>query len=381
MESAPAEITLLPIMDLFCGCGGFSLGARYAGFKSVLSVDIDPILSSAYRLNFPKANVQNLDLSTTSGKELLEIAGVEKVVGVIGGPPCQGFSSMGRRDENDPRNELIGHYFKQIMDIRPKFFIMENVPGLLSGPMRSKLDKQLKIVSDVYKIVGPVIVSAARLGAATRRERVIVIGYLEDEFEPFNNADILEIHGVQADVESAIADVPSPVEAREGDFGWGKFDKRRKQSAYAKLARSLPPADIGSELAKARLRDGFVSGLHDTVHSPLVAARYAALAEFQKDTVSKATRLSWTGLCPTLRAGTGPERGSHQAVRPIHPSQARVITVREAARMQGFPDWFLFHTAKWHSFRMIGNSVSPYLSYGLLNFIRSRVKSRLHEAA
>lgn len=371
----------LPIIDLFCGCGGFSLGARYAGFNSVLSVDIDPILSSAYRLNFPTTNVQNLDLSKTTGTELLEAAGVKEVFGMIGGPPCQGFSSMGRRDENDPRNELIGHYFKQVMEVRPKFFVMENVPGLLSGPMRSKLDIQLKIVTGTYEIVGPVIVSAAKLGAATRRERVIVIGYLKEEFEAFNNADILSIQAELASVASAISDVPGPVTAVENDYGWAKFDRRRKQSSYAKFARALPPPDIGNETAKQRLSDGFVSGLHDTIHSAQVAARYAALRETEKDIVSKAVRLSWSGLCPTLRAGTGPERGSHQAVRPIHPAEGRVITVREAARMQGFPDWFLFHTTKWHSFRMIGNSVSPYLSYGLLNFIRSRIKRDFQLAA
>src|SRR3546814_16995927 len=90
--------------------------------------------------------------------------------------------------------------------------------------------------------------------------------------------------------------------------------------------------------------------------------RFIETAQGKVEPVSHYPKLAWSGQCPTLRAGTGAEKGSFQAMRPIHPTQPRVITVREGARLQGFPDWFMFHPTKWHSFRMIGNSVSPIVS-------------------
>jgi DNA (cytosine-5)-methyltransferase 1 len=93
-----------------------------------------------------------------------------------------------------------------------------------------------------------------------------------------------------------------------------------------------------------------------------VIHRFSKVNPGEIDKISRAPRLKLDGFCPTLRAGTGRDRGSYQAVRPIHPNQHRVITPREAARLQGFPDWFQFHETKWHSFRQIGNSVSPIVS-------------------
>jgi DNA (cytosine-5)-methyltransferase 1 len=369
------------IIDLFCGCGGFSLGAHLAGFHTVLAVDIDPILSSAYALNFPNSKLAHLDLAKTSGKELLEVSGQKKVFGIIGGPPCQGFSMMGKRDEDDPRNELIGHFFNQIKYIKPSFFVMENVPGLLSGTMRAKLERQLKTVSEEYTIVGPVIVNASGLGAATSRTRVIVIGYDPDEISDFSKEDILKLHSDSlVTVEDAIADLPAPIDC-EDDYGWAKYDGRRRVSDYALKARQAPSKGMGWDVAVTKLKEGYVSGLMNTIHSKSVQRRYASVPTGSADKKSKSYKLDWDGQCPTLRAGTGSDKGSYQAVRPLHPEYGRVITVREAARLQGFPDWYVFHPTKWHSFRMIGNSVSPHLSKKILSFIAKQTKSQLRKAA
>jgi DNA (cytosine-5)-methyltransferase 1 len=93
----------------------------------------------------------------------------------------------------------------------------------------------------------------------------------------------------------------------------------------------------------------------------------------KSDPVTKAYRLEWNGQCPTIRAGTGADKGAFQAVRPLHPGKGRVITVREGARLQGFPDWFVFHPTKWHSFRMIGNSVSPIVSKGIFKRLAAKI--------
>ena len=120
---------------------------------------------------------------------------------------------------------------------------------------------------------------------------------------------------------------------------------------------------MGDRAALRRLRkSNEVSGFLGTAHGAEIAGRYARVETGKRDPVSKSSRLDLDGFCPTLRAGTGPDRGSYQAVRPIHPTEGRVITPREAARLQGFPDWFQFDPTKWHSFRQIGNSVSPILA-------------------
>ncbi|NCC61642.1 MAG: DNA cytosine methyltransferase [Verrucomicrobiae bacterium] len=359
------------VIDLFCGCGGFGLGAHMAGFNPLLAVDIDKTLSSSYILNFPNTALKHYDLAAIESSVLLNDIGTSDITGIIGGPPCQGFSMMGKREENDPRNELIGHFFRHVKNIKPDFFIMENVPGLLSGPMRDKLEKHLKRASEEYSIIGPFIVDSSKLGAATKRERVIVIGYNGKAVRNFSEKDILSLHTNElVTVRDAIADLPGPVICEDGSYGWAKIDGRRKLSEYALKAKTTIEG-CGWEIALEKLQNKYVSGLMDTVHTEKVRRRYEAVEPGKSDAVSKSVKLKWEGQAPTLRAGTGSDKGSYQAVRPLHPDQGRVITVREAARLQGFPDWFVFHPTKWHSFRMIGNSVSPHLSSTILSFINS----------
>jgi DNA (cytosine-5)-methyltransferase 1 len=141
-----------------------------------------------------------------------------------------------------------------------------------------------------------------------------------------------------------------------------------------RIADSVP-RDIGDPDALRKYRDeAIVSGCLGTRHTPEVAARYRRLRPGAKDETSKSVRLHPQGLCPTLRAGTDANRGSYQAVRPIHPTADRVITPREAARLQGFPDWFQFAPSKWHSFRQIGNSVSPLVAEALLSVLFSKIQ-------
>jgi DNA (cytosine-5)-methyltransferase 1 len=112
-----------------------------------------------------------------------------------------------------------------------------------------------------------------------------------------------------------------------------------------------------------------VSGCLRSLHSESVIKRFRATKPGGQEAISRYYRLAWNGISPTLRAGTGPDHGSHTAPRPIHPAKARCITVREAARLHTFPDWFSFHPTKWHGFRQIGNSVPPYLAKAVVKQI------------
>lgn len=352
------------IIDLFCGCGGLSLSAKMAGFDVSLSVDKDPTLTSSYPLNFPDANLRIADISKLSGDDLVRFAG-GRPTGIVGGPPCQGFSAIGKRDKSDPRNDLVQHFFRLVAEIQPQFFLMENVPGLLFPGNVKKLMKAIKLVEREYEIVEPAVFDAADCGGATKRRRAIIVGYrsaMVDRPEfPYSVAP--------TSVKDAISDIPSPrpYDRSIHDWEWWKCDKgTRSQSDFARRAKREPPPGMGAPVAIKMLRNGFVTGCMETQHTEKVVRRFSEILQGECDPISRYPRLSWGQPGTTLRAGTGSDLGSFQAARPIHPTQNRVITVREAARLQGFPDWFLFHATKWHSFRMIGNSVSPDMGVPLM---------------
>jgi DNA (cytosine-5)-methyltransferase 1 len=373
----------LTCVDLFSGCGGFGLGAEEAGFRVIAAVDIETSLQSGYRLNFPNTNTILADIAKleSSAWSFVLGRGTPRLDLLIGGPPCQGFSRIGKHSAGDPRNTLIGHYFRHVGMLKPKVFVMENVEGLLDKCNVGFLDAALEELPNYYKVVGPLVVNAAELGAPTNRKRVIVIGYDKREVDEIKIACLRNLESsLKTTVREAISDLPSPHEfdIRKQDFGWAKYPTRaeNKLSNYARQARSLPFIEQGWQEALSQLSRGCISGLMGTNHSSAVTDRFSDTLEGKVEPISRYPKLAWSGQCPTLRAGTGPEKGSFQSMRPIHPIQPRVITVREAARLQGFPDWFVFHPTKWHSFRMIGNSVSPMVSKSILAMIKSKIDLR-----
>lgn len=346
------------LVDLFCGTGGFSLGAHRAGFDVSAAVDIDTTLTSSYRLNFPGTALLNEDLSSMTGEQLLSYAG-GKIDGIFGGPPCQGFSAIGQRKVDDPRRKLLGHFFRLVSEVRPAFFVMENVVGLSYANARPVLDDAMAKIAGRYNIVGPVVLDAAEYGAATKRRRLFVIGYDPMRCDAITESDLLNAKRPSATVADAIGDLNLAVEADEIDgFDFWSLPEEFDANPYRSLLRSS---------------DRMFTGHRPTVHTAEVAARFGKVPAGSTDRVGRHPRLSWQGQCPTLRAGTGRDRGSFQSVRPIHPDLPRVITVREAARLQGFPDSFKFHPTVWHSFRMIGNSVSPIMSEALFAILKSKL--------
>jgi DNA (cytosine-5)-methyltransferase 1 len=370
------------IVDVFSGCGGFGLGAELAGFQSAIAVDIDPTLQSAYALNFPRTKTLQQDITTMEASAWRFLLGKTKIDGLIGGPPCQGFSRIGKNDKSDPRRTLVGHFFRTVNLLQPRFFVMENVEGLLDAGNREALDSAIDTVSGNYTILNPTIVDASRFGAPTKRKRVIIIGYQKSNMDPILEADILNIHLPPTNVRQAIRDLPQPTTGTQGEqeYGWATY-ATGNASNYAKKMRLPPPRGLGTELSRGMLASNCVSGCLDTKHSDSVVKRFCRTEPGKVEPISRYPRLDWFGLCPTLRAGTGSDRGNYQAMRPLHPEQPRVITVREAARLQGFPDWFLFHRTKHHSFRMIGNSVSPIVAEKMLSLIKGRLSSKVESSA
>jgi DNA (cytosine-5)-methyltransferase 1 len=360
------------VIDLFAGVGGLSLGASRAGFKVAAAVELDPIASGTHSHNFPLVAHAITDISKLSGKELLRHANLSngELDGLIGGPPCQGFSSIGKRDIEDPRNKLLSHFFRLVKETEPRFFVAENVPGINAERNIELLNRSLALIPKHYIVLKPLILKAHEYGAPTKRKRVFFIGFDPARMEELHEEDFLPNGVTPVTVGTALLGLPQ-IRA-----GWSSEQQSWRRisplsdSRFHQLASGIVPSGVGDPRSLERYFDEQkVSGCLGTVHQPETVARFKRLKPGEKDAVYKSIRLDRNDFCPTLRAGTAADRGSFQAVRPIHPSSPRVITPREAARLQGFPDWFVFHPTKWHSFRQIGNSVSPILAEQILSRI------------
>jgi DNA (cytosine-5)-methyltransferase 1 len=357
-EMEGGSVVDMVLVDLFSGCGGFTLGAKQAGFRVAAAFDNDLILSFSYQFNFPETKLLLEDVRGLTG-EAVTVAAGGRVDGIFGGPPCQGFSDIGRHDARDPRRELLGHFFRLVHEVKPTFFVMENVRGLAYSDALGELDNALKLVDGAYAILGPHIWDAAQFGAATKRPRLFVIGVHKDRAEPLRFEDIAVLKRPPATVRAAISDLADATLIEEKN-GFDVWQRGRRAGRPFDYARSLHSAD------------GLFTNHKATVHTAEVIRRFDGIPQGGEDQVGRHPRLAWFGQCPALRAGTGADRGSYQAVRPIHPSEPRVITVREAARLQGFPDSHRFHPTIWHSFRMIGNSVSPVIAGAIFAAVKSR---------
>ena len=369
------------IIDLFAGVGGLSLSAARAGFDVAAAVEWDSHAISSHAKNFPSSVHLQCDIATLSGKELLKQAGLKQgeLVGLVGGPPCQGFSNMGKREVTDPRNNLFSHFFRLVAQTRPAFFVAENVTGILHEQYDAIRATALANIPRGYKILKPIKIRANEYGAPTTRTRVFFIGYNPKRMaKELSEADFMpQSHHVPVVVSSALQGLPLEIcdDWISEASGWRRinFGEMESGAFFERVTNSIPRG-IGDPLMIARYQDkGEVSGCMGTRHTDAVRARYAALAYGQQDQISGSVRLNPNGFCPTLRAGTGSDKGSFQAVRPIHYHQPRVITPREAARLQGFPDWFVFHATKWHSFRQIGNSVSPIVGEQVLSILYNSI--------
>ena len=367
-----------PVIDLFAGVGGLSLGACRAGFELRLAVDNDPKTFETHATNFPKVRHATENILDLNGKQLLRLAELQRneLVGLIGGPPCQGFSRIGRRDIADPRNNLFCKFFDLVRETLPAFYLAENVPGILDGDYDDIRSKALSDLTE-YVCLDPFDVCASDFGAATNRTRILFIGYRPEFFtQGFTVSDFAPSEEICAMiVRDALLGLPRKIKDTwlTDEASWRKVRKRPDGPFWDRVFGCVPE-DIGDPESLLRLNtESRVSGCFATDHTAKTRKRFAELAVDEVDSVSRARRLDPFGTCPTLRAGTAQDRGSYQAVRPIHPSEDRVITPREAARLQGFPDWFRFAPTKWHSFRQIGNSVSPILAEAVLKVIRERL--------
>jgi len=347
-------------IDLFAGVGGLSLGFEQAGFDIVAAVDIDPIHCAAHKFNFPNGATVCKSIVDTTGDELRRLAGIghRDLDIVIGGAPCQGFSLIGKRALDDSRNQLVHHYVRLVMELKPKYFVFENVKGLTIGKHRQFLREIIEALQKGgYDVVSEYkVLNAADYGVPQDRRRLFLMGArvgfpLPSYPQPAQRTTVGQAIGDIPDAENYAA-------LWERDWTKVKYGKASTYAAYLRGTKD-DPTDFGY---RRHFDASLLTGSLLTAHTELSRKRFADTEPDDVEPISRFKRLALDGICNTLRAGTASDRGAFTSPRPIHPTVPRVITVREAARLHSYPDWFRFHATKWHGFRQIGNSVPPMLA-------------------
>jgi DNA (cytosine-5)-methyltransferase 1 len=362
-------------IDLFAGAGGLSLGFEQAGFDVVAAVEIDPIHCAVHEFNFPSCKVICKDVAQLDGEEIRETAqlGSQEVDVVFGGAPCQGFSMMGKRALDDPRNALVGHFVRLVVELAPRYFVFENVYGLTVGQHRKFLEELIDEFEEKgYNVVHNYqVLNASAFGVPQHRQRLFLMGsksgltipeyptpitYPANKKPPKGTPQLKK----GPTVWDALRDLPDAdtfEELLKTDSAKAKFGK---PSTYGTLMRDDVRAADDYSYERTFDRKLLTSSLR-TIHNEESQNRFAATPHGETEPISHFLKLNPNGICNTLRAGTASDRGAFTSPRPIHPRLPRCITVREAARLHSYPDWFRFHATKWHGFRQIGNSVPPML--------------------
>jgi DNA (cytosine-5)-methyltransferase 1 len=272
--------------------------------------------------------------------------------------------------------------------------MMENVPGMLSTNKGAFVKKLLEEFDKVgYNIQLPVkVLNADDFGVPQRRSRVIIIGVRKDLNITINYPTPTHISPrakVAKEPDLFTLDLPKTPTIRDAIEDLPQIDRYKSLIEYDFLEYDKAPKSIYAKIMRGELHDpddlstkvdwdkNIATGLKRTIHGPVLTKRCRETPPGENLPVSRLFKLDWNGIANTLRAGTPRERGAYSSPRPIHPSQPRVICVREGARIQSFPDWIRFHPTKWNGFRQIGNSVSPLVGRVIARSILNAIKIHL----
>lgn len=338
---------ILGVIDLFSGCGGSALGFQQSGFPIKVAVDIDKHASASFKANFPDCEVFSTDISYLSGKELLDAGGFDSGddVVLIACPPCQGFSSARRNSERltDPRNKLIYEFLRIVEEVKPLAFVLENVPGLARGIGKPLFVQILQRLNELGYQTTYDVVNTADYGVPQRRKRLVLMGT--------NNPNIRLSFPAKTNMDPAKADeLPGWNTVREAikdlpPLAAGEKDKKDPMHVSASLA------DINITRLKHTPHDG---GDRMSWPDELILDCHRN-TQGHKDVYG---RMKWDYPSPTMTGGCGMiSKG-----RFGHPEQDRAISLREAARLQTFPDTFIFLGNFGEIAKQIGNAVPPLLA-------------------
>lgn len=372
-------------VDLFAGAGGMSLGFEQAGFDVLAAVEIDPVHSAVHHYNFPECTVLPRSIQDLSGDQIREATaiGTQTVDVVFGGAPCQGFSLIGQRMLDDPRNALVNDFVRIVSELDASYFVFENVKGLTVG----KHQKFLHEFIDAFERCGYSIrqrwqvLNAAHYGVPQDRQRLFLLGAKKGlkvplypevfSSPPEQGKDLLKRKGPTC--RDALEDLPD-AECFESLLHSDEtlVETWMGQSDYA--------SELRCEHAKAwhfgyrrNWNPRLLTSSYRTMHSQISRTRFSETEPGAVEPTSRFFKLPPDGVSNTLRAGTDGARGAFTSPRPIHYKHNRCVTVREMARLHGFPDWSRFNHTKWHGARQVGNAVPPPLARAVAQSIMEAI--------
>jgi len=317
-------------IDLFCGCGGMTLGLKLARFRVLGAVDNDPLSTESYRLNHPTVTVWTMDIRHLECSEVMKSLSLKpgELDLLAGCPPCQGFSALrtlnGSRRVRDRRNDLVMDFFRFVAELRPKTVMMENVPGLRGDRRFSRLCRDLKSLG--YETEHDVL-DAAAFGVPQRRRRLILVG------GRYGAVGLASGNGTSMSVKEAIGALPPAGRSQDP-----LHDVIENRSPQVRALISRIPHDGGS---RTDLPEGSQLDCH-------------IRCDGFKDVYG---RIAWDDVAPTITSGfVNPSKG-----RFLHPEDDRTLTLREAALLQSFPPGYKIslRRGKYPAAALIGNALPP----------------------
>lgn len=334
-------------IDLFSGCGGLSLGFEMAGFESLIAIDHWQDALKTYAYNRPGAKTLCADLLALTPQEVEEAIQTNNVDVIIGGPPCQGFSVAGKRIIEDERNQLYKRFVAMVAHFQPKAFVMENVPNILS--MGEGVIK--KAILDDFEALGYnvqcKVLTASNYGVPQNRRRAVFVGLKNGEFD-FNLPEVE--HKVTTG--EALSDLPE-CSMTDGD----KY-MVEPQNDYQKFIRANSSGVFNHETTEHNQKT------KDIINLVPDGGNYKDLPESLQGI--RKVHIAWTRLnskAPSITIDTG-----HR--HHFHYKWNRVPTVRESARIQSFPDTFVFTCSKTSQYKQVGNAVPPLMANAIAKHLK-----------
>jgi DNA (cytosine-5)-methyltransferase 1 len=368
-------------LSLFSGCGGFCEGIESSGFEVRAAVELDKFACQTYRHNFPKTPLFDRDVHEflVKGSDHMQSYRMKDIDLVFGGPPCQGFSQIGTRRLDDERNELYKQYTRIVSTVKPRVFLMENVPNLAlmnKGHFKALILKEFAALG--YSNTVMLRVSAVDYGVPQTRQRVIFVGTRDEECFPYDMGSFAEALlatlrvSRPVTVAEAISDLPENV-VHSGEVI--SYPKTQRPNEFL---RDMRLDYDGKRYSKTMKRERGISSsgryLHNH-HTKEIQERRAHLISLlepgkkadslPKEIWNNKRPEKWRRLHPDLPSHTILAQMHRDLSEWVHPRLNRWITVREAARLQSFHDGFVFVGSEWQQLKQIGNAVPPLLGFAL----------------
>jgi len=339
------------VLDLFCGCGGLSYGFEKAGYAIKYGIDNWESALKTYTYNHKSTKVINEDLSELNVKKIISDYNIKNIDVIIGGPPCQGFSIAGKRLINDERNLLYKSFIGFVKEIRPKMFLMENVPNILSMGKGVVKENIMNDFNEIDYYVNCEILMASNYGVPQNRKRAFFIGFkkqLNLSFSDFDSTSIINV----SDSISDLPDIDIPDGYNYTIAPMSEYQEKMRLNSNGIFNHQLTNHSEKTVHIISKVPDG---------------GNYKDLPKELQDT--RKVNIAWTRLNskkPSFTIDTGHRHHFHYKYN-------RVPTVREAARIQSFPDKFIFLGSKTSQYKQVGNAVPPLLSEFLANYLKKHL--------